>query len=956
MNISDDIYLRMIEEVEDYAILLLDKNGNIETWNKGAEKIKGYKRDEVIGKNFRIFYTEEDRKNSLPEKLITEASANGKAIYEGWRVRKDGTMFWGNIVVTAIHNEGGSLAGFTKVTRDLTEKKQAEEKLLQFNEDLERKVKEQTEKIQKSEKRFRSLIENSFDALSLFDEKGNILYLSPGAGKLTGYTLEEMQGKDRMDFFHPDDRAEAAQIIETAIKNPGKPLYGISRFWHKQGHYTWIEGTVTSLLEDESVRAIVRNFKDITERKLAEEKIIQANRLYAFISAINQTIVHVSDEQTLYDETCRIAVDIGKFDLAWIGIMDPASKTLKLGAQCNASASDLEVLKNITYDNDLVFGLPLLNGKYYVVNDLQKETDYTRKEYTKETGLRSRISLPIKKAGKTIGICNLLSKQSNFFDEQEIMLLEEVAGDISFALENFAREQHRKQMLEETLNSELRLKQAEEIAHFGNWSSNIATGVSIWSEETCKIHGVAPGETLQSYQDWLSFLHPEDVSMVLSEMDKCRQKLENTAFHYRIVRRDESVRYLYSYVQVEVNKDGKLTGFYGVVHDETDIKKGEDALAQSEANLRLIMDLIPQGIFAKDINGKYLFVNKSFAALYGHTTDQLLDRTIQETIPSKSQIEYLLNQDQEVILSGETIIIPEQSFTDHNGYKRIFHTIKLPYTMASTNEQAVLGITNEITEQKKAEVEGTKMMADIVQRNVDLEQFSYIVSHNLRAPVANILGLIDVVQTIGTDKAELEEEKVLSHLGTAAKNLDTVIRDLNQILEVKQQLNEKKQNIPFESLLNEIKISIENVIKEEHVLIISDFSKAVEYSTIKSYLYSIFLNLISNSIKYHQPGIASIIEITSTRIKNNLLLTFKDNGLGIDLTKRSNDVFRLYKRFHFHVTGKGMGLYMVKAQVEALGGTISIASEPNKGTQFTIVFEEETHTLSPGEDEVAHGS
>lgn len=118
-------FSKMVEEIDDYAILLLDNNGNIENWNKGAEKIKGYKSPEVIGRNFSIFYTDEDRKNNKPGNLIAEAAGSGVARDEGWRLRKDGSRFWGLIVITAIHDETRKVIGFTKVTRDLTEIKRA---------------------------------------------------------------------------------------------------------------------------------------------------------------------------------------------------------------------------------------------------------------------------------------------------------------------------------------------------------------------------------------------------------------------------------------------------------------------------------------------------------------------------------------------------------------------------------------------------------------------------------------------------------------------------------------------------------------------------------------------------------------------------------------------------------------------------------------------------------------
>jgi PAS domain S-box-containing protein len=129
---------KMIAEVRDYAFILLDREGVILNWNKGAESIKGYTQQEIIGKNFRLFYPEHDRNNKLPEQLINEAVTTGKALHEGWRLRKDGTFFWGSIVLTALHDDAGNVIGFSKVTRDLTERKYAEDMLREKNKELER--------------------------------------------------------------------------------------------------------------------------------------------------------------------------------------------------------------------------------------------------------------------------------------------------------------------------------------------------------------------------------------------------------------------------------------------------------------------------------------------------------------------------------------------------------------------------------------------------------------------------------------------------------------------------------------------------------------------------------------------------------------------------------------------------------------------------------------------------
>ncbi len=139
---SEERYHKMIEEVEDYAILLMDRSGVIQNWNKGAEKIKGYHESEIVGRHFSVFYLPEDRERNLPQRLIAEATRTGKAVQEGWRMRKNGSRFWGSIVITALHDTEHNVIGFSKVTRDLTEKKLAEDKIRQYANELEFQNKE----------------------------------------------------------------------------------------------------------------------------------------------------------------------------------------------------------------------------------------------------------------------------------------------------------------------------------------------------------------------------------------------------------------------------------------------------------------------------------------------------------------------------------------------------------------------------------------------------------------------------------------------------------------------------------------------------------------------------------------------------------------------------------------------------------------------------------------------
>jgi PAS domain S-box-containing protein len=139
---SEERFQKLVEEVADYAILLLSPEGIIETWNPGAERIKGYKAEEIIGRSFRVFYLEEDQARGLPETLIRRAQVEGRAVHEGWRVRKDGTRFWGSVVITALHDDQGQVIGFGKLTRDLSQAKMAEDRIREYAAELELKNRE----------------------------------------------------------------------------------------------------------------------------------------------------------------------------------------------------------------------------------------------------------------------------------------------------------------------------------------------------------------------------------------------------------------------------------------------------------------------------------------------------------------------------------------------------------------------------------------------------------------------------------------------------------------------------------------------------------------------------------------------------------------------------------------------------------------------------------------------
>jgi signal transduction histidine kinase len=221
----------------------------------------------------------------------------------------------------------------------------------------------------------------------------------------------------------------------------------------------------------------------------------------------------------------------------------------------------------------------------------------------------------------------------------------------------------------------------------------------------------------------------------------------------------------------------------------------------------------------------------------------------------------------------------------------------------------------------------------LVIQNNDLQQFSYTVSHNLRGPVASILGLIHVHQF---SKTEEEKKEVLGMLNKSALSLESIISDLNRIIDIRFDKFSKFETVSFEAELHLIKEVLVSFLEKNSVRIETDFQWA-KIQSVTAYINSIMYNLLSNAIQYRDPGRECRIKISSKLVGGRVVLAVADNGLGIDLDRFHGDLFKLYKRFHLSVNGgKGLGLYLVKQQVEKLNATIEVESKPGIGTTFRV--------------------
>ena len=248
----------------------------------------------------------------------------------------------------------------------------------------------------------------------------------------------------------------------------------------------------------------------------------------------------------------------------------------------------------------------------------------------------------------------------------------------------------------------------------------------------------------------------------------------------------------------------------------------------------------------------------------------------------------------------------------------------------------LIKMVQEKSERIYSESQVKELNVELLDTNIQLRQYSFIVSHNLRAPIANILGCLNIYNE--TDLNDPKNIKLLNGLKVSANSVDGILQDLNKILNIKENVSKQYEFVSFEKTLELVLDSIRKDMLDVDFELISDFSKLEGLRSFRPYLVSIFQNILSNSFKYREPSRKLIVSIASSVDGDKSIIKFSDNGRGIDLEKHGNRIFKLYSRFHTDVAGTGIGLNMVKEQARVMGGSTHIDSKVDEGTTFTFTF------------------
>ena len=469
------------------------------------------------------------------------------------------------------------------------------------------------------------------------------------------------------------------------------------------------------------------------------------------------------------------------------------------------------------------------------------------------------------------------------------------------------------------------------------WDWKIEDDSIIWNKGIYGVFGYQKEDVGSTSKWWFDRIHPEDsLKMSVKLYSFLEQKTEKWQDEYRFQCADGSYKYVFDRGFLVKDANGKPVRMIGAIQDVTKQKEEEQRLRLLETVITQSKDavMITDIDTSKNVIPNIIFVNSAFTDMTGYPADEVIGKSLEILFGKKSDI---LEFDKLRTAVQEY----KECFVETISYKKSGEEFWINFSMIPVTDKEGehshwISIQRDVTVEKEREKEREQLIRELTQNNKDLKQFSYITSHNLRAPLSNLTGLLNLIEDIPIEDSELKE--IINGFSKSTHLLNETINDLVKVIIIKDNPSVQKEKLFIKDVFENVFNQLSFLISSNKPILKIDLEVETIFDINKSYLESIFLNLLTNAIKYRELSRQLRITIATKVEDNNLFMTFKDNGIGIDLEKNNDKIFGLYQRFHNYPESKGLGLYLVKSQVESMGGTISVDSIVGKGTTFTIVF------------------
>lgn len=544
-------------------------------------------------------------------------------------------------------------------------------------------------------------------------------------------------------------------------------------------------------------------------------------------------------------------------------------------------------------------------------------------EENKSLRVEKRIDFSQDKRWTTVG-------REVYFDLTVFPVIEPVDKEmIVVALVNDITDK-KMQELENRKNQEF-LQQTGSIGKIGGWELDLESKQLRWTDQSYYIHDCTPGSPID-YESALSFYTPEDRESLETLVHQCRSTGKPFDAQLSIISARQQLKRVRSIGQPGY-VDGKLVRMYGVVQDITEQVEIKDALSRNTELMRLFFDTIDMGYAAMERNGNLNFLNRKAEKMIGHPV--AIGSNIFEEFPRLSGTVFYARL-------GECI--QQQASQSFGIY---FPVVDKWYDFLLTPMQdgRISVFMRDITDSRKLQKELRKandqlsnLNKNLVNQNKQLEDFAHITSHNLRAPIANLKALM---QMHNDAIAQQERDLYLGMVHEVIKKIDETLNDLVEVVQIRKDLNVEKEKLLFAERLQKVRDVLLVDIETSHIQITFDFDEEPMIEYPKVYLDSILQNFITNAIRYRSSERTPAVHLKTWKENDNIVLSVQDNGVGIDMERFGNKLFGFRKTFHKNKDAKGIGLFITKTQVEAMGGSIRAESHPGEGTKFIITFRSE---------------
>jgi PAS domain S-box-containing protein len=487
------------------------------------------------------------------------------------------------------------------------------------------------------------------------------------------------------------------------------------------------------------------------------------------------------------------------------------------------------------------------------------------------------------------------------------------------------------------------LKENEEFLHrcnqeanIGFWDMSVENKTIKWSNTTKNIHGVS-----LDYEPCL------ETSINFYKEGSSRTKITELVFralNFGEPFNDElqivTLNGEYKWVKVigfpEKIKDN-YNRVYGTIQDINDLKKYQIKLEQSEQAFRGNFENAAIGMALFDNDKKWLKINQTFCDILGYTHDELSLLSF-EDITHPEDLNTDAAEIEEIIDGARDHYKVDKRYFHKNG-----HLINIHFTVSvvrGTDNEVLYFISQiiDITLLKEQEKALKRIISITQDQNGRLKNFAHIVSHNLRSHSGGISALLQILRD---DEPELFENEMIQLLETSSSNLQETINHLSEVVKINLSSNDNLSLIPLSNIINKQIASLTPIAEKNNIKITNNTEENIKVLGISAYVESIVLNFITNAIKYSSSERDSFLNINSEKKGPYIIISFTDNGIGIDLDLNKNKLFGMYKTFHDNEDARGIGLFITKNQIETLGGKIEVTSELNKGTTFKVFFKHE---------------